>query len=209
MRISAHLNEREIVATEKQIARKSARAARDALSAQTRATKSASICAQAIEALDAANLPKGAIVALYAPMGSEVDVLPCAAAAEARGWRPCYPAMLDAAEAEAPMAFFQASTANARAGESFLGNQLKRYTIAELTAQFAHVAPDQIDAIIVPLVAFDETNARLGYGGGNYDRYLPQLRPDAFVAGVAFAEQRIDRVPTDEHDRPLPRIFTA
>lgn len=71
------------------------------------------------------------------------------------------------------------------------------------------VAPARIDAVIVPLVAFDGACNRLGYGGGNYDRFLAQLPPDAFVAGVAFEEQRIDAVPTEPHDQPLPRIFTA
>ena len=51
---------------------------------------------------------------------------------------------------------------------------------------------------------------RLGYGGGNYDRFLPEAASmTAFVAGVAFEEQRVDRVSTEPHDLPLPRIFSA
>lgn len=63
--------------------------------------------------------------------------------------------------------------------------------------------------IVVPLVAFDRAGARLGYGGGCYDRYLPTLRPDCQIVGIAFEEQRVDHVPTDVHDLPLPNIISA
>lgn len=63
--------------------------------------------------------------------------------------------------------------------------------------------------IIVPLVAFDRTGARLGYGGGCYDRYLPTLSPACQIIGIAFDEQRVDHVPTDAHDLPLSHIVSA
>ena len=59
------------------------------------------------------------------------------------------------------------------------------------------------------MVAFDAGNHRLGYGGGNYDRFLPQLRGDAVVCGIAFAEQQVERVPLEPHDLPLPHIIVA
>ena len=57
--------------------------------------------------------------------------------------------------------------------------------------------------------AFDRTGARLGYGGGCYDRYLPTLSPACQVIGIAFDEQRVDHVPTDAHDLSLPNIVSA
>ena len=63
--------------------------------------------------------------------------------------------------------------------------------------------------IIVPLVAFDRTGARLGYGGGCYDRYLPTVSASCQIVGIAFDEQRIDHAPTDIHDLPLPNIISA
>lgn len=63
--------------------------------------------------------------------------------------------------------------------------------------------------IVVPLVAFDQTGARLGYGGGCYDRYLPMLSPACQIIGIAFDEQRINHVPTYAHDLPLPNIISA
>ena len=75
--------------------------------------------------------------------------------------------------------------------------------------RFPIVPADVLDMIIVPLVAFDQTGARLGYGGGCYDRYLPMLPPICQIVGIAFDEQRIDHVPTDAHDLPLPHIISA
>ena len=71
------------------------------------------------------------------------------------------------------------------------------------------IAPEDLDAVVVPLVAFDDDGNRLGYGGGNYDRLLPALRDDAVIAGIAFEEQRVEAVPVEPHDRPLPHIVTA
>ena len=42
-----------------------------------------------------------------------------------------------------------------------------------------------------------------------YDRYLPMLSPACQIIGIAFDEQRVDRVPTDAHDLPLPHIISA
>ena len=75
--------------------------------------------------------------------------------------------------------------------------------------RFPLVAPQDIDLVAVPLVAFDGSGNRLGYGAGNYDRYLPQLRTNCIVAGVAFEAQRVPEVPTEPHDRPLLRIISA
>lgn len=94
--------------------------------------------------------------------------------------------------------------------ETFLAHPLRSFTHEELTqAGFQPAAPEQIDAVVVPLVAFDDSGNRLGYGGGNYDRLLANLRSDAIVAGIAFAEQRLAHLPIEEHDRPLPTIIVA
>jgi 5-formyltetrahydrofolate cyclo-ligase len=62
----------------------------------------------------------------------------------------------------------------------------------------------------VPLLAFDRTGYRLGYGGGFYDRSLAELRAakKVLAVGVAFSVQEVDAVPHDGNDQPLDWIVT-
>ena len=62
--------------------------------------------------------------------------------------------------------------------------------------------------MIVPGVAFDETGARLGYGGGYFDRLLPMLRADCARIGVAFDEQVLAEIPAEEHDAHVDVVVT-
>lgn len=55
----------------------------------------------------------------------------------------------------------------------------------------------------MPVVAFDDKGNRLGYGAGNYDRYLAQVPASCRTVGVAFAEQRIEAIPAESHDVKL------
>lgn len=69
------------------------------------------------------------------------------------------------------------------------------------------VASEEIDAIIVPAVAFDRTGYRIGYGGGYYDRFLPAV-PRAVRIGAAFCCQIVAEIPADPYDVPVDRIVT-
>lgn len=62
------------------------------------------------------------------------------------------------------------------------------------------------DLIIVPGLAFDENNYRLGYGGGYYDNFLIN-HPDAYKIGIFYPIQKIDNVPTEPHDYKLHEIL--
>jgi 5-formyltetrahydrofolate cyclo-ligase len=70
------------------------------------------------------------------------------------------------------------------------------------------VEPPAIDLVIVPGVAFDRRCARVGYGGGFYDRYLDRTRADAPAIAVAFALQLVDAVPQGGMDRRVDAIVT-
>jgi len=63
------------------------------------------------------------------------------------------------------------------------------------------------DLIFVPLLAFDRSGHRLGYGGGYYDRTLA-AHPDIPAIGFGYSAQEVDKVPCAAHDRPLRTIFT-
>lgn len=70
------------------------------------------------------------------------------------------------------------------------------------------VEPAEIDLVIVPGVSFDIKGNRLGYGGGFYDRFLPQTRPDTIAAALAFEMQIRDDVYPEEHDYPVHYVIT-
>lgn len=48
------------------------------------------------------------------------------------------------------------------------------------------VFPPQLDAVLIPLLAFDEQGHRVGYGKGFYDRFLAACRPDTLRIGVSL-----------------------
>jgi len=60
--------------------------------------------------------------------------------------------------------------------------------------------------LLVPLLAFDGTGHRLGYGGGFYDRTLALLSVPAI--GIAYAGQEVASLPRGPHDRTLDMILT-
>jgi len=67
------------------------------------------------------------------------------------------------------------------------------------------------DVLLVPLLAFDESGNRLGYGGGYYDRTIASLKEvnsDLIAIGIAFEGQKIAQVPVDDYDQKLDMIVT-
>ena len=187
-------------------------ARRNAIDLDVRAAKSAVVCARLVELMESSDTAGQRTVAVYAAMGSEVDPAAFAAAAVARGWRVAYPCMLSATDAMAcgQRMCMRAVAAGDASSAPFIAHPTRTFAAVDIDSdRFPIVPAEALDMIIVPLVAFDRTGARLGYGGGCYDRYLPTLSPACQIIGVAFDEQRVDRVPTDAHDLPLPHIISA
>ena len=187
-------------------------ARRDAIDFDVRAAKSADVCARLVEMLERMGSEAPRTVAVYAAMGSEVDPAAFAAAAVAHGWRVAYPCMLSASDAAAcgqrmcmrTVAVGDVSTA------PFIAHPTRAFAATDIDSdRFPIVPAETLDMIVVPLVAFDRAGARLGYGGGCYDRYLSTLSPACQIVGIAFDEQHVDHVPTDAHDLPLPNIISA
>jgi len=48
--------------------------------------------------------------------------------------------------------------------------------------------PEEIDAILIPLLAFDERGYRVGYGKGFYDRFLSKCSKDIIKIGLSYFE---------------------
>lgn len=185
---------------------------RNAIDLDVRAAKSAVICARLVELLDRLGAAAPRIVAVYAAMGSEVDPAAFAAAAAKHGWRVAYPCMLSATDAAAcgQRMCMRAVAVDDASAAPFVDHPTRAFAAMDIdSSRFPIVPAEVLDMIVVPLVAFDRAGARLGYGGGCYDRYLPMLSPACQIIGIAFDEQRVDHVPTDAHDLPLPHIVSA
>ena len=70
----------------------------------------------------------------------------------------------------------------------------------------AHLS--EIDLVVIPGVAFDRGNGRLGRGKGYYDRFLKGLPPGRFCIGLAFDFQIVEDLPKDSHDIPVSMVIT-
>ena len=185
---------------------------RDALDLDLQAAKSADICARLVELLDRSDAAAPHTVASYAAMGSEVNPAAFAAAVAARGWRVAYPCMLSAIDAAAcgQRMCMRAVAADDASAAPFIAHPARAFAATDIDSNRCPIVPAaELDIVVVPLVAFDRAGARLGYGGGCYDRYLPTVAPECLIVGIAFDEQRVDHVPTDAHDLPLPNIVSA
>ena len=70
------------------------------------------------------------------------------------------------------------------------------------------VNPEDIELVLVPLVGFDDNNNRMGMGAGVYDRFLPKAK-NAYFMGIAYSEQKVKAIPTEDTDRQLDTVVYA
>ena len=73
--------------------------------------------------------------------------------------------------------------------------------------KFEYLTPN---IIFVPMVGFDKNLNRLGYGKGFYDRTISKLRnlKKIFVIGLAYDNQMVECIPTENHDEKMDLIIT-
>lgn len=136
-------------------------------------------------------------VSAFWPMGTEIDTRPLLASLQEAGHRTALPVV--AAKAS-PLIFRNWSPGDALVDGGF-GTSVPPVDCEE-------VLPD---VLFVPLLAFDSSGYRLGYGGGFYDRTLEKLRAlkaGVLAIGVAFSGQRVDTVARGPHDQPLDGVAT-
>jgi 5-formyltetrahydrofolate cyclo-ligase len=68
------------------------------------------------------------------------------------------------------------------------------------------VSPNEIELVVVPMVAADEECNRIGYGEGFYDRFLKQMNCPKI--GLIFDRNVIEKLPVEEFDIPLNKVIT-
>ena len=86
--------------------------------------------------------------------------------------------------------------------------KVNKYGFLEPITKEKKVNPD---LIVVPVVAFDRFNNRLGYGKGYYDKFLGKYlkkRKKIITVGLAFSFQKYKKIPASEHDVRLDYILT-
>lgn len=82
-----------------------------------------------------------------------------------------------------------------------------QFGIAEPTDDLPEAFPD---FLFVPLLAFDRRGHRIGFGAGYYDMTLAKLRAMQRITavGIAFSDQEVLYVPSEDHDAPLDAVLT-
>ena len=171
--------------------RRAALARRDAMPAAERAAAAELIAARGLL------VPvDGAIVAGFMPIRSEINPLPLLRKLAAAGARLALPVVAGPGRPLVMRAWgFGAPLARGVWG------------IRQPPPEAAEVAPD---ILIVPLLAFDRSGHRIGYGAGYYDLTIAALRRSKSViaAGIAFAAQEIAAVPATPRDARLDLVLT-
>lgn len=67
---------------------------------------------------------------------------------------------------------------------------------------------NDVDLVIMPGVAFDPDGNRLGYGAGYYDKLLAGLKRDIPLIAIAYEEQIVNALPSEDHDVRVNKIVT-
>jgi len=173
--------------------RAAGKAARAALAPETRQQYSAALCArlQGLPQLAAAKT-----VFCYRAFVPEADPAAACAWLKAQGVRVAYPRCVEKGRMEARL-----PTDDAPFTPDVYGIPSPDPAHSRL------VRPEELDAVLVPLAAFDAAGGRVGLGAGIYDRYLPGC-PQAVTIGVAFNAQQVRRADCGAHDVRLDAVVT-
>ncbi len=179
----------------KPVTRRTALSLRDALTGEQRARASEQICERAQAELAATMRLDEAVIAIYAPKGSEVDTGPLDRALRAVGARVVYPRVVDG---QRELVFREVTP-----GELVPS----RFGLREPLLEHREVPLSEIHVFFVPGVAFDRHGWRIGWGHGHYDATLAHA-PGALYVGLAFDCQLVDDIAHDPHDARMHLVLT-
>jgi 5-formyltetrahydrofolate cyclo-ligase len=172
--------------------RREALARRDALPAADRAAAATAIAARSLPI----TIPGGLVVSGFSPLKSEINPLPLMRAFAAAGAQIALPVVAGKGRPLVMRAW--------NFGEALSAGV---WGIREPMPEALEVFPD---VLIVPLLAFDRTGHRIGYGAGYYDMTIARLRGMKSVTaiGIAYAAQEIAQVPATPRDARLDLVLT-
>ncbi len=147
--------------------------------------------------LSAVQVKQDAIVSVYYPVKSEIDPSPIVEKLWGRGVTVCLP-IINADRRDLSFSKWDKSTKLVHAS----------FGVFEPEDKTPLLEPD---ILIIPLLAFDQTGNRMGYGQGHYDETLRILRAkkDVLAVGLAYAEQAVLlALPAEPHDQKLDMVVT-
>lgn len=167
-------------------------ARREALPATARVAAAETVAARGLPVA----VPAGAVVSGYSPLKSEISPVPLMRKLADAGAKLALPVVQGRGK---PL------TMRAWAFGEALGSG--QWGIREPKPEAPEVFPD---ILIVPLVAFDRTGYRLGYGAGYYDMTIARLRAmkPVVAIGIAFAAQEVTDLPKTPRDEKLDFMLT-
>jgi 5-formyltetrahydrofolate cyclo-ligase len=168
------------------------RAARQALSYEERAWAMSAIAEKFLNCIPYEDYSN---VAGYVAMDGEVSVGDLLSSLAAAGLGTCLPKVVEKSE---PLAFCGWAP-----GDRLMGGPFN-------TQEPLSGSTVQPELLIVPLVGFSRQGARLGFGGGFYDRTIAELRSKGtpLCVGVAFHCQERHDLPLEPHDQRLDMVLT-
>jgi 5-formyltetrahydrofolate cyclo-ligase len=186
--------DQDSIVTAKRRLRDEAKAQRASISAADRAAAAARIAERGLDGLP--GFKPDSVVSGFLAIGEEINPGPLLSRLHRAGATICLPVMVGKGK---PLLF--------RVWEPGAPLRTVVWGIREPDESAAVVTPD---VLLVPLLAFDRTGARLGYGGGFYDRTLRELRSHKpiITVGFAFASQEVDAVPHLDYDERLDWVLT-
>ena len=187
-RIEFESTHMEIVAQKKSL-RTSIKTQRDAIDLEYKLAYDASICEALFVLIEERNC---AVVHAYIPMGNEIDIRPLLAKLVANRITVVTPKTLKNRQLDHLILDSLDHLESGVYGTSHPKNGI--------------VFNGELDLVIVPGLAFDSENYRLGYGGGYYDTFLAE-HPNAFTVGIGYPFQKIDSVPKEAHDACLDMVL--
>jgi 5-formyltetrahydrofolate cyclo-ligase len=179
-------------AQQKNALRREAIARRDALPAAERAAAAEAIAGREFPV----TIAPGAVLSGFMPLKSEINPMPLMRKLAAAGAKLALPVVEGRGQPLVMRAW--------NMGEPLAAGV---WGIREPKSDAPQVDPD---ILLVPLLAFDRTGHRIGYGAGYFDLTILALRAKKAVVavGIAFAAQEISAVPATPRDARLDLVLT-
>ncbi len=139
-------------------------------------------------------LKRATTILAFAPIRNEVRTRACMEAAWAAGKRVALPRVV---EDELKLQLVDSTTELVEGA----------FTVPEPPEEAMQIEAGEVDFALVPALAVDPRGYRIGYGGGYYDKLIPQL-DNACTCAVAYDFQLISEVPELPLDVAVDLVVT-